>query len=86
MDEIIDSIYDLFDRAMWANDEVGMTFGFKLASSMITMLDTDLVIAILSISLPVKLMEARIEFARAAYIIIELRQKGDAEKLLKGLI
>lgn len=92
MDDTIDNIFDLFDRAMYYKDHIGMAFGFKLIQSMITELDTDIIIAILSISLPLVSdlqrycsLDAREEFARAATIVIAHREPDDAPDILRGL-
>jgi len=41
IDTAIDNIFDLFDRAMYTKDEMGITFGLKFAQSIIWELDTD---------------------------------------------
>ncbi len=87
IDTAIDNIFDLFDRAMYTKDESGMTFGLKLAESIIWELDTDIIVAILSITLPVKLsLEARAEFGKVALETITKREPENFFAILQGLI
>lgn len=87
IDTAIDNVFDLFDRAMYAKDEPGMTLALKFAKAIILELDTDIIVAILSITLPVKLsLESRSEFADKALKVIHKREPENFFAILRGLI
>ncbi len=89
IDNIIDGIYDLFDKEMYKSDINGMAaleFGLELSRVLITQLDTNLIISILSITLPKKSFPPRERFAEEAVKVIAQREPDDAPEILSGLI
>lgn len=85
VDSIIDNVFDLFDTAMYRNDEAGINLSLKLAEALIPELSVDVIISILSITLPIQSMLARHEFANEAVKVITKRCPKEAYDILRGL-